>query len=120
MGTASRLPRRRKTPRRVVSQSYLLGWVRGIPIPLQGAWFTALLGRTMASKSQVRGGLDMRTILIAHHDQAFAEQLTTELREGGYRVIDCAELIALNDLGQPYNLAVDSAQAHPDVPMLLA
>ena len=78
----------------------------------------------------------MRTILIAHDDHAFAEQLTTELREGGYRVIDCAgpwppelrcircdkgycpltenadlmiydpELIALNDLGQPYNLAV--------------
>ena len=32
----------------------------------------------------------MRTVLIAHHDQAFAEQLTTELRAGGYRVIDCA------------------------------
>ena len=92
----------------------------------------------------------MRTILIAHHDQAFAEQLSTELRAGGYRVIDCAgpwppelrcircdegycpltestdlmiyypELIALNDLGQPYNLAVDSARAHPEVPMLLA
>ena len=41
-------------------------------------------------KSQARGGLDMRTILVAHHDQAFAEQLTTELREGGYRVIECA------------------------------
>jgi hypothetical protein len=62
----------------------------------------------------------MRTILIAHHDQAFAEQLTTELREGGYHVIDCAELVALNDLGQRYNLAVDSARAHPEVPMLLA
>jgi hypothetical protein len=92
----------------------------------------------------------MRTILIAHHDQAFAEQLTAELREGGYHVIDCPgpwppelrcircdrgycpltesadlmiydpELIALNDLAQPYNLAVDSALAHPEVPMLLA
>src|SRR5437763_9354218 len=150
MGTASRLPRRRKTPRRVVSQSYLLGWVRGIPIPLQGAWFTALLGRTMVFKSQARGGLDMRTILIAHHDQAFAEQLTAELREGGYRVIDCAgpwppelrcircdkgycpltesadlmiydpDLTGLTDLGLPCNLAVDSARAHPEVPMLLA
>ena len=30
------------------------------------------------------------------------------------------ELIALNDLGQPYNLAVDSARAHPELPMLLA
>ena len=92
----------------------------------------------------------MRTILIAHHDQAFAEQLTAELREGGYRVIDCAgpwppvlrcircdkgycpltesadlmiydpELTGLNDLGQPYNLAVDSALAHPEVPLVLA
>jgi hypothetical protein len=26
----------------------------------------------------------------------------------------------VNDLGEPYNLAVDSARAHPDVPMLLA
>ena len=92
----------------------------------------------------------MRTILIAHHDQAFAEQLTTELREGGYRVIDCAgpwppelrcircdkgycpltesadlmiydpNLTGLDDLGHNYNLAVDSARAHPEVPMLLA
>ena len=30
------------------------------------------------------------------------------------------DLTALNDLGQPYNLAVDSARAHPEVPMLLA
>ncbi len=92
----------------------------------------------------------MRTLLIAHHDQAFAEQLTTELREGGFRVIDCPgpwppglrcircdrgycpltesadlmiydpDLTALNDLGQPSNLAVESARAHPEVPMLLA
>src|ERR1700738_3481281 len=92
----------------------------------------------------------MQTVLIAHHDQAFAEQLAAELREGGYHVIDCAgpwppelrcircdtgycpltesadlmiydpQLTGLNDLGQPYNLAVDSAQAHPEVPMLLA
>ena len=92
----------------------------------------------------------MRTILIAHHNQAFAEQLAVELRECGYRVIDCSgpwppqlrcircdrgycpltesadlmiydpELTGLNDLGQPYNLAVDSARAHPEVPMLLA
>ena len=92
----------------------------------------------------------MRTILIAHHDQAFSEQLSVELRGGGYRVIDCAgpwppelrcircdkgycpltesadlmiydpDMTGLNDLGQPYNLAVDSARAHPDVPMLLA
>ena len=92
----------------------------------------------------------MRTILIAHHDQTFAEQLTAELRAGGYRVIDCAgpwppelrcircdrgycpltesadlmiydpDLTGLDKLGQPYNLAVDSARAHPEVPMLLA
>jgi hypothetical protein len=104
----------------------------------------------MVFKSQVRGGLEMRTILIAHHDHAFTEQLTAEMREGGYRVIDCAgpwppelrcircdkgycpltesadlmiydpELTGLNDLGQPYNLAVDSARAHPEVPLLLA
>ena len=30
------------------------------------------------------------------------------------------DLTALNDLGQPYNLAEDSARAHPDIPMLLA
>jgi hypothetical protein len=60
----------------------------------------------MVFKSQVRGALDMRTILIAHHDRAFSDQLAAELREG--------------DLCQPYNLAVDSARAHPDVPMLLA
>jgi hypothetical protein len=92
----------------------------------------------------------MRTILIAHRDQAFAEQLAGELRGDGYRVIDCAgpwppeqrcircdrgycpltesadlmiydpELVGINELGAPCNLAVDSARAHPDVPMLLA
>ncbi|HLZ25903.1 MAG TPA: hypothetical protein VKV73_01125 [Chloroflexota bacterium] len=92
----------------------------------------------------------MRTILIAHHDQAFSQQLAAELRAGGWHVIDCPgpwppalrcirsdkgycpltesadlmiydpDLTALNDFGQPYNLAVDSARAHPDVPMLLA
>lgn len=92
----------------------------------------------------------MRTILIAHHDQDFSQQLAGELRAAGYHVIDCPgpwppelrcircdkgycpltegadlmiydpDLTALNDLGQPYNLAVDSARAHPEVPMLLA
>jgi hypothetical protein len=92
----------------------------------------------------------MRTILIAHRDEAFAEQLTAELRGAGYHVIDCAgpwppvercircdkgycplteaadlmiydpQLTALDSLGQRYNLAVDSARAHPEVPMLLA
>jgi hypothetical protein len=31
----------------------------------------------------------MRTILIAHRDADFAEQLAAELRAWGYRVIDC-------------------------------
>jgi hypothetical protein len=44
----------------------------------------------MVFESQVRGGLDMRTILTARHDQAFAEQLTAELGGGGYPIIDCA------------------------------
>jgi len=92
----------------------------------------------------------MRTILIAHRDVQFAEKLAAELRETGYRVIDCPgpwppaercircdkgycpltagadlmiydpELTAVDAVGRRYNLAVDSAQAHPDVPMLLA
>ena len=92
----------------------------------------------------------MRTVLIAHRDVAFAEQLAAELRQAGYHVIDCPgpwppaercirgdkgycpltegadlmiydpRLTALDALGQRYNLAVDSAKAHPDVPMLLA
>jgi hypothetical protein len=92
----------------------------------------------------------MRTILIAHRDVAFTEQLTFELRAGGYRVISCPgpwppvercircdtgycplsagadlmlydpELTALDGAGWRYNLAVDSALAHPDVPLLLA
>jgi len=32
----------------------------------------------------------MKTILITHRDVAFAEQLESELRHGGYRVISCA------------------------------
>ena len=92
----------------------------------------------------------MRTILIAEGDPVFAEQLATELRAGGYRVITCPgpwppaercircdtgwcpltegadlllynpELTALDASGRRYNLAIDSAQAHPELPMLLA
>jgi hypothetical protein len=92
----------------------------------------------------------MRTILIAHRDVTFAEQLAAELRQAGYHVIDCpgpwppsercircdkgycplteaADLMiydplltALDTHGQRYNLAVDSARAHTEVPMLLA
>jgi hypothetical protein len=90
------------------------------------------------------------TILIAHRDVEFAEQLGSVLRNGGYRVIGCpgpwplvercircdvgycpltegADLMiydpwltALNREGERYNLALDSALAHPDIPMLLA
>jgi hypothetical protein len=92
----------------------------------------------------------MRTILIAHPDAAFAERLTTRLRAWGFRVIDCPgplppalrcircdkgycplsegadlmiydpELFANDATGQRHNLALDSALAHPDVPMLVA
>jgi hypothetical protein len=92
----------------------------------------------------------MRTVLIAHRDVTFAAQLAVELRQAGYRVIECPgpwpprercircdkgycpltegadlmiydpQLTALDGQGRRYNLAVDSAQAHPEVPMLLA
>ena len=92
----------------------------------------------------------MRTILIAQRDAAYATALAAELRGWGYRVIDCPgplppalrcircdkgycpltegadlmiydpQLVALDEAGQPHNFAVDSALAHPDVPMLLA
>jgi hypothetical protein len=92
----------------------------------------------------------MRTILIAHRDVAYAEQSAAELRQAGYHVIDCpgpwppvercircdigycplteaADLMiydpgltALDSHGQRYSLAIDSACAHPEVPMLLA
>jgi hypothetical protein len=92
----------------------------------------------------------MKTILVAHRDEAFAEQLTAELRKGGYHVVDCGGpwppmercircdkgycplteaadlmiydplLTAVNQEGERYNLAVESALAHPEVPMLLA
>jgi hypothetical protein len=92
----------------------------------------------------------MRTILIAHRDVAFSNQLASELRQAGYHVIDCPgpwppvercircdkgycplteaadlmiydpQLTALDTHGQRYSLAVDSARAHPEVPMLLA
>lgn len=92
----------------------------------------------------------MQSILIAHRDPTYAEQLATDLRVAGFRVITCggpwppkercircdkgycpltegadlmiydAELTALDAAGTRYNLAVDSARAHPEVPMLLA
>jgi hypothetical protein len=92
----------------------------------------------------------MYTILIAHRDVEFAEKLGSVLQDGGYRVIGCpgpwppveccircdvgywpltegADLMiydpwltALNRGGERYNLALDSALAHPEIPMLLA
>src|SRR5215831_7048590 len=92
----------------------------------------------------------MHTVLIAQRDPVYTEQLATDLRNAGFRVITCggpwpprercircdkgycpltegadvmiydAELTALDIEGKRYNLAVDSARAHPEVPMLLA
>src|SRR5690349_12712216 len=91
--------------------------------------------------------LPMRTVLIAQNDAAFAAQLSGELRGFGYRVIDCPgplppfarcircdkgycplsegadlmiynpRLTAADESGQTHNLAIESARAHPDVPM---
>jgi hypothetical protein len=91
----------------------------------------------------------MQTVLIAHRDPAYAEQLASDLRQAGFRVIDCggpwpplercircdrgycpltesadlmiydARLTALDEYGTRYNLAVDSARAHPEVPLLV-
>ena len=92
----------------------------------------------------------MHCILIAHRDVDFAEQLAGYLRASGYftivtcpgpwppqRCIRCdkgycpltegaelmiydPQLTAPDAAGHVHSLAVDSALAHPDVPMLLA
>ena len=92
----------------------------------------------------------MYTVLIAHRDVSFAELLAAELRSNGYfavvtcpgpwppqRCVRCDKgycpltegadlmvydptLASLDADGHSHNLAVDSALAHPDVPMLLA
>jgi hypothetical protein len=92
----------------------------------------------------------MHTILIAHHDVRFAETLSAELRasgcfavitcpgpwppqrcvrcdkgycpltEGADLMVDDPTLTSLDADGNRHNLAVDSALAHPDVPLLLA
>ncbi len=92
----------------------------------------------------------MRTILIAHRDVGYATSLAGTLSSAGYRTIICPgpwppamrcircdvgycplteetdlmvydpDLEATNKAGAPYNLAVDSAHAHPDVPLILA
>jgi hypothetical protein len=92
----------------------------------------------------------MRTILIAQRDAAFAAKLAVELRQAGYNVIvrpgpvpkrvrcirckegycpltEAADLVIydphLRVTGrddQSHLLVVDCAEAHPDVPILLA
>jgi hypothetical protein len=92
----------------------------------------------------------MYTILIAHQNVGFAETLAAELRTSGhYAVVACPgpwpaqrcvrcdkgycpltegadvmiydpTLTSLDALGKRHNLAVDSALAHPYVPLLLA
>lgn len=92
----------------------------------------------------------MRTILIAQRDVGFATSLAVGLMAGGYRIVACPgpwpprfhcirhdagycpiteaadlmiyapEMTGVDDDGTVHNLAVDSANAHPDVPMLLA
>jgi hypothetical protein len=92
----------------------------------------------------------MYTVLIAHRDVKFAEQLAAELHTTGhYRVITCPgpwpptrcircdvaycpitegadlmiydpELTAFDADGRKIYLAAASANAHPEVPMLLA
>ena len=91
----------------------------------------------------------MQTVLLALRDERYTEMLMSQLHACGFRVINCPgpwppalrcircdvgycplteaadvmiydpELVALNDAGEAYNLAVDSAKAHPDVPLLL-
>lgn len=92
----------------------------------------------------------MRTVLIAHRDASFASSLATPLLQAGYRTITCPgpwppalrcircdvgycplteaadvliydpNLVGYDGQGSAHALAVDSAQAHPDVPLLLA
>lgn len=92
----------------------------------------------------------MRTVLIAHHDTAFASRLSAAVLDAGYRTIICPgpwppatrcircdvgycpltegadllvydpELVGKDDRGFLHTLAVDTARAHPEVPVLLA
>ena len=92
----------------------------------------------------------MDSILIAHRDVGYAEELAAQLRASGYftivtcpgpwppqRCIRCdkgfcpltegadlmiydPQLTAPDAEGRVHSLAADSALAHPDVPMLLA
>jgi hypothetical protein len=91
----------------------------------------------------------MRTVLIAHRDPEIAASLEADLRQAGYHVNSCPgpfppqlrciqcdtgycpltdaadvliydpTLVALDANGAAQNLAVESALAHPDLPMLV-
>ena len=91
----------------------------------------------------------MRTVLIAHRDPEIAASLEADLRQAGYHVNSCPgpfppqlrciqcdtgycpltdaadvliydpTLVALDASGAAQNLAVESALAHPDLPMLV-
>jgi hypothetical protein len=91
----------------------------------------------------------MRTVLIAHRDPAIADSLEADLRHAGYHITTCPgpfppkvsciqcdtgycpltdaadvliydpTLMGLNRAGASQNLAVESALAHPDIPMLV-
>ena len=91
----------------------------------------------------------MRTVLIAHRDPAIATSLEADFRRVGYHVTTCPgpfpprlrciqcdtgycpltdaadvlvydpTLVALDDDGASHNLAVESALAHTDIPMLV-
>lgn len=87
----------------------------------------------------------MHTVLIAHRDVDFAEQLAGQLRAGGYHtIVSCPDarppagcicrlesveadvmiydphMMADKADGRRHNLALDSALARPNVPLLLA
>ena len=129
-----------------IEHAYPMGLDPGLP---HGAWCAPRGGATLVSDFDTQE-IGMRTILIAHRDADFADELATELRAWGYRVIECPgplppalrcircdkgycpltegadlmmydpHLTACDETGQPHNLAIDSALAHQDVPMLLA
>jgi hypothetical protein len=91
----------------------------------------------------------MRTVVIADRDEAFAEALAADLRQAGFQVVGCpgpwpprlrcvrcdvgycpltegadimvyqADLTGLDREGRAYNLALDSALAHPEIPLIL-
>jgi hypothetical protein len=130
--------------------AYPLGWPQTTPL---GVVFQAMSVETENKKGIPREDLSiqpMHSILIAHRNVAFAEELATQLRaSGNFTIVTCPgpwppqrcircdigycpltegadlmiydpQLTAPDAEGRVHSLAVDSARAHPDVPMLLA